>query len=305
VLVGSDSISNKEILGNEPYIDYNDILYYDTVFHIIQLKYSVTWLIKKIDITDLRFAVTLNGKILYRGNFIYKSAKLPSDEPVIILEENLDTIGTNKIRIYKQFPIHNSDGYDDLRYQPELNKFLKANNKAYGSLFDTKKPTGIEPGSGIEFYFIDGITSIEGITDFSKAYLLENNINLGNLKLEDAPFITDSQIAFYDSSQNIFCLREIVSFSNFSPEQIINKFYAITVDRTPAVIGGFYLTIYSTPSPYIHIFPDLPFQNPINKYILRLYPGNYIGNRACTIINSPNLIQRLIRDGKLKNNFII
>lgn len=293
------TFTNVDRLGDTPYIAYKDIISYDTVFHILELKFSLTQLAEKIDKEYLSFAVTLNGEILYKGNFVYKTVE-PSKDPVIFLDNTSDTLANNKIRIYSKFPLINSDFYTDARYQPALNKRLKKDGKAYGSLYYDEDSSDSK-GSDIEFYFID---SIGDISNYNKTDIL-NLTDLSLLKLKEEPFIAYSNIVFYDSANSIFYLREPVDFTNYNLQELIQKFYAITIGGTPVLVGGFYLSLESRPCPYLHIFPDLYYQNPINKYLLRLYPGTSWINTPNSVTRNEAIIQILKQDGKIRNNFVI
>ena len=290
-----------ENLGDTPYVGYSDIISYDTVFHIIKLRFAASAIKQKIIDNNYQFAVTLNGNILFKGSFGVAGADIPTDQPVILLDNEHDTLQYNEIRIYNRYPILNFINTDN-RYQPDAFKRLKADGKATGKLYDPDPGTGPASGNeGVEFYYVKGI---EGAKDYDLNAILSET-DLSKLILDDSSFITYNNIAFYDSSQYLYCIREPLTISG-SAQEWLAKTFVIAVNKAPVLVGGFSSINLSTARNYMNIIPDEPFNNPIYSHILRIYPpGNNVTANYSVNLNQKDIIARLVKDKKLRSNFVL
>jgi len=125
-------IESAPIIDN-PIISYDDIISYDTTFHILNLTYSRDSLkskIGQIGVYGKPFLVTLDSSKIYGGWFWTPMSSIPCHWVVIEPDCSFDSLETNEIRIKLGYPNEDHFKGEDPRNNKEIFDRLIEDSKA-------------------------------------------------------------------------------------------------------------------------------------------------------------------------------
>lgn len=133
----SESYQNFDIesapIIDDPVISYDDIISYDTTFHILKLTYSRDSLkvkIGQIGVYGKPFLVTLDSSRIYGGWFWIPMSSIPCHWVVIEPECLFDSLETNEIRIKLGYPNEDHFKGEDPRNNSKIFDRLSEDGKA-------------------------------------------------------------------------------------------------------------------------------------------------------------------------------
>lgn len=119
-------------VGDTAVVRYDELLWYDTARHVMGLSVSRDSVIQRLGGVGVRgvpFVITLDNDRIYGGYFWTSLSSFSSEAIVIMADSELDTLGSNEMRIRLGYPSADHFAGEDLRNAPALVARLGADGK--------------------------------------------------------------------------------------------------------------------------------------------------------------------------------